>query len=103
VLTDSHRMPCSAAHLLSFYLLTLVILRRIGTDKSSASTYTAGEVRAIAQLGSGRSAARVVERSASLAQNRLVPAALIVESTEEERPRFVGAEDDRSLGAWGKD
>ncbi|WIA35719.1 hypothetical protein OEZ86_004121 [Tetradesmus obliquus] len=70
------------------------------TDRTSASTATAGDVRTISGPISGRSGARVVERSAALAQHRIAPAGPAVNSTAEQRPRFVGQEDYRFLGAW---
>jgi hypothetical protein len=72
------------------------------TDQRSASTSTQGDVRAISQPSYGRSGARVVERSAALSQRRLTPAAPVINSTAEERPRFAGLEDDRPLGSWGE-
>jgi hypothetical protein len=70
------------------------------TDQTSASTTTQGDV--ISHPSFGRSGARVVERSAALAQRRQSPAGPVVNSTAEERPRFVGQDDDRPLGSWGE-
>lgn len=88
--TDKHRCPNHFA------------LCSLRTDRTSASTTTAGDVRTISGPISGRSGARVVERSAALAQHRIAPAGPVVNSTAEQRPRFVGQEDYRFLGAWGE-
>jgi hypothetical protein len=89
---------CSAV---SAYLLFLH-LNSGRSDQSTASTKTAADSRSIAMPLSGRTASRVAEGSNSLSQQRIAPAGPIINTTAEERPRFVGAADNRPLGAWGE-
>ncbi|KAF6258149.1 hypothetical protein COO60DRAFT_1693701 [Scenedesmus sp. NREL 46B-D3] len=70
------------------------------SDQSTASTRTAADARSIGMPFSGRTASRVSEGSNSLAQRRIAPAGPIINTTEAERPRFVGPGDNRPLGAW---
>uniref|UniRef100_A0A383VK58 Uncharacterized protein n=1 Tax=Tetradesmus obliquus TaxID=3088 RepID=A0A383VK58_TETOB len=69
------------------------------SDRRSASTRTAADARSIAMPLSGRTASRVAEGSNSLAQRRIAPAGPANFTTPNPRA-FVGAGDNRPLGAW---
>lgn len=71
------------------------------SDRRSASTRTAADARSIAMPLSGRTASRVAEGSNSLAQRRIAPAGPANFTTPNPRA-FVGAGDNRPLGAWGE-